>query len=115
MSGSEYTLFSDTFKIDSINSQKYDRVSRISGTTSDSATTLTLDVNVELFPVYEEEALQIVLASSLNLGAQEDPSGGGVEGKGWRQNQGPSLADAYDYVCHGKIYRFEEGSQGETM
>ncbi len=25
-----------------------------------------------------------------------------------------SLADMFDYVCHGKIYRFEEG-EGENM
>lgn len=28
--------------------------------------------------------------------------------------QQPTLADMFDYVCHGKVYRFEEG-EGENI
>ena len=51
-----------------------------------------------------------MLASTLQLDGTKD------EGKGWRDvGRGePTLADMYDYVCHGKVYRFSDG-EGETM
>ena len=56
------------------------------------------------------DRVQIALALTLNLDGSKDDS------KGWRDvGFGErSLADEYDYVCHGKIYRFEEGN-GDDM
>ena len=98
-------LFSDTFQITDINAQKYDRVARLTGHTEDGATSLTLDINTELFPCAVNDRLQILLASTLALDGSKD------DGKGWRDiGRGEaSVADEYDYVCHGKLYRFEEG------
>lgn len=104
-------LFSSTFTISDINSEKYERVSRLSAHTENGDTSLTLDVNTELLPIAVQDRLQIVLASTLSLDGTKDDSGT----KGWRDvGMEPSLADEYDYVCHGKIYRFEEGDE-ETM
>ena len=102
---SDANLFSDTFHLTDINSQKYDRVARLTGHTEDGATSLTLDINTELFPCSVNDRLQILLASTLSLDGSKD------DGKGWRDiGRGEaSVADEYDYVCHGKIYRFEEG------
>lgn len=98
-------LFHDTFTVTSLNSQKYDRVARLSANTENGDTFLTLDVNTELFPCTVGERLQVLLASTLSLDGSKD------DGKGWRDvSKGErSLADDHDYVCHGKIYRFEEG------
>ncbi|KAL9069985.1 MAG: hypothetical protein Q9161_005158 [Pseudevernia consocians] len=98
-------LFSDTFTLTAINAQKYDRVARLSAHTENGDTSLTLDVNTELFPCTIGDRLQILLASTLSLDGSKD------DGKGWRDiGRGEaSVADEYDYVCHGKIYRFEEG------
>lgn len=75
------TLFDDTFTITSLNAQKYDRVSRITGTSADSLTVLSLDVNTEIYPVNVGEPIQLVLASTLNLdGSKEDPGSGS-----WRE------------------------------
>ncbi|MCJ1362609.1 DNA-directed RNA polymerases I, II, and III subunit RPABC3 [Acarospora aff. strigata] len=104
-------LFEDTFTVTSLSSSKYDRVSRIFGTSSSSAdTSFTLDVNTELYPCSVGDTVQVVLASTLALDGSKD------DGKGWREvGRGEaSLADLFDYVCHGKIYRFEEG-EGENM
>lgn len=30
-------------------------------------------------------------------------------------NGDASLADMFDYVCHGKIYKFEDGDDGEKI
>ncbi len=101
------SLFSDTFTIFDINAQKYDRVARLSAHTEGGETTLTLDVNSELFPCNNGDRLQILLTSTLSLDGSKD------DGKGWRDvGRGEaSVADDYDYVCHGKVYRFEEGDE----
>lgn len=103
---SEPILFEDAFSVLSVNSQKYERVSRIAATSNDQQISLTLDVNTELYPMNVNDRVQIALALTLNLDGSKDDS------KGWRDvGLGErSLADEYDYVCHGKIYRFEEAN-----
>ncbi|GAB7343058.1 hypothetical protein MBLNU457_1145t1 [Dothideomycetes sp. NU457] len=98
-------LFEDSFTVTGLDHAKYDRVGRISATSSDSTITLTLDINSELFPLSPNDPFQLLLADTLNLD-------GTKEEKGWRPTaQGEStLADMWDYVCYGRIYRFEEGS-----
>ena len=98
-------LFSETFSVTDVNPLKYDRVIRLSAHTESGETTLTLDVNSELFPCAVGDRLQLLLTSTLSLDGSKD------DGKGWRDiGKGEaSLADDYDYVCHGKVYRFEEG------
>jgi DNA-directed RNA polymerase I, II, and III subunit RPABC3 len=110
---SDPVLFEDTFTITAINAQKYDRVSRLTCTSSDNFTTFTLDVNTELYPCAVGESLSMAIASTLSLDGKED-SGTKV---GWREvGMGEqSLANDYDYVCHGKVYRFEEGSTSGNM
>ncbi|PYH89881.1 RNA polymerase [Aspergillus ellipticus CBS 707.79] len=109
---SDPLLFEDTFTITTINSQKYDRVSRLSCNSTDNFTHFTLDVNSELYPCAVGESLSMALASTLSLDGK-DESGS----KGWRDvGMGEqTLANDYDYVCHGKVYRFEEGSSQGNM
>ena len=104
-------LYEDSFTITGLNAQKYDRVTRITGTSSDGLTILSLDINTELYPVQVNDGLQLMLASTLNLDGTKDD-----EGKGWRPSAltESTLADLWDYVCFGKVYRFEEG-EGENM
>lgn len=112
---SDAQLFEDTFTITSINSQKYDRVSRISCTSTDNLTTFTLDVNTELYPCTVGESVSLALASTLSLDGKDEDSAAGRGG--WRDvGMGENtLANEYDYVCHGKVYRFEEGSTQGNM
>lgn len=107
-------LFEDTFSVTSTNSEKYDRVARISCTSTDRATTFTLDVNTELYSCMPGEPLSLALASTLALDGKEESAGGRAA---WRDvGMGEStLADDYDYVCYGKIYRFEESSTAGNM
>ena len=100
-------LFLDTFTLTDINSDKYDRVSRLTAHNENGDTELTLDVNTELYPCSINERLQVMLVSTLSL------DGTRGDGKGWREvGRGEqTLADSWDYVCHGKVYRFEEGDE----
>lgn len=105
-------LFDETLTITALNAEKYDRVSRLAATSQDSLTVMTLDINHELFPVSVGESVHMVLASSLSLDGSKD------DGRGWRdagRAEEASLADMFDYVCHGRIYKFEDGEGQDTM
>jgi DNA-directed RNA polymerase I, II, and III subunit RPABC3 len=108
-------VFEETFNITSINNEKYDRVSRLYGSSSDASLTMTLDINHELFPVAVGESINLVLATTLSL---DGTAKEGAETM-WRNvsKQGTAtLADMYDYVCYGKNYRFEDADGGaETV
>ena len=104
------TLYNDSFTITDINSEKYDRVSRLKGNTDNGDTEFTLDINTDLYTCLVGDHVQLLIASTLSLDGSKDDS------KGWRGvGKGEqTLADDWDYVCYGKIYRFEEGDD-ETM
>ncbi|ANB11798.1 DNA-directed RNA polymerase core subunit RPB8 [Sugiyamaella lignohabitans] len=102
------TLFDDIFKVTSVDSSRYDRVSRITGQSSTSADIhLTLDVNTELFPVTKGTTLTVAVAQTISLDGE--PS---ISSAGWREPKAgeKSLADDYDYVMYGTVYKFEESS-----
>ncbi|KAI9721925.1 MAG: hypothetical protein M1812_001881 [Candelaria pacifica] len=107
---SDATLFDENFNVNSLNAQKYDRVARISASSVSNDITLTLDVNTELYPCSVGDNLRIVLVTTLALDGAKQTE------KGWREaSRGEATAaDTYDYVCYGKIYRFEEG-EGENI
>ncbi|KAG6850834.1 hypothetical protein H0H93_008137 [Arthromyces matolae] len=82
---------------------------------------LTLDYNVELFPLQNDESFALALATSLARGGAPTTANAtdGAEensdekerdvwrpdGKGRR-----GLEDDYDYVMYGKVYKFDGGS-----
>lgn len=108
-------LFDDHFTITAIDQSKYDRVCRLSGTSLDSQTVMTLDINSELYPCAVGDHLHMLLATSLALDGTKD------DGRGWRdtgmggQGGDATLADMFDYVCHGKIYKFVDGDDGQSL
>lgn len=105
-------LFEETFEITGVDQSKYDRVARIEGHSQDNHTSMTLDINTELWPIQRGENVKMVLASSLSLDGSKD------DGRGWRdvgRGADPNLADMFEYVCHGKCYKFEDGPDGLTM
>lgn len=104
------TLFEEIFTITNIDDAKYDRVARLICSNGDNGTLMTLDVNSELFPCFKGETITVVLATSLALD-------GSKEEKGWRDvtTGEATMADMYDYVCHGKIYKFEDTAESLNM
>ena len=69
---------------------------------------LSLDINTEIYPVSEGEAINLGLASTLRRDGQEMPS---VYQADALTN---TIADDYEYVCYGKVFRVENeaGSSG---
>ena len=103
-------LYEETFTATTLLDQTYDRVHRVLGTSADSTTAITLDVNSELYPITTGENFNMLLASTLNLDGSKD------ETSGWRPRQHAStLADLWDYVCYGKIYKVEDPEDGDRM
>ncbi|KAM5354348.1 hypothetical protein ACJ41O_000997 [Fusarium nematophilum] len=114
MASGDATLFEESFTVTDYDQSKYDRVARISCTSSDSQTVMTLDINIELFPCQVSDTLHVVLSTTLSLDGSKD------EEKGWRDvgkagDAPATIADLYDYVCYGKIYKFEETYDGNTI
>ena len=80
---------------------------------------LTLDYNIELFPLQVGQNVVLALASSLSrdpVGSQDatgeedrDRDVWRPDGKGRR-----GLEDEYDYVMYGRVYRFDPGT-GEVV
>lgn len=106
-------LFEDMFTVDSTDPGRYNRVCRITGHSLTSKDiTITLDINSELFPVKENDSLTITLASTLGNESSMITSNGS-----WRPpKQGErSLADDYDYVMYGTVYKFEENADNDKM
>jgi DNA-directed RNA polymerase I, II, and III subunit RPABC3 len=69
--------------------------------------TLTLDYNVELFPLQTEENFALALASSLSrTGPAAGEDGAEADINTWRpdrKGKGGGLDDDYDYVMYGKV------------
>lgn len=106
------TLFDDIFSVESLDSGRYNRVSRVVATSTTSPDTkITVDVNSELFPVTKGDTLTITLAKSLSMDDAGESEMFTANGS-WRPpkpNQ-RSLMDDYEYVMYGNVYKFEEGS-----
>ena len=103
------TLYEEAFEITTVLDQTYDRVARIIGTSSNADTSLTLDINSELYPLQTGEHIQMLIATTLNLDGTKDE-------RGWREKPGEeTLASSFDYVCYGKVYRHHDPGDGANM
>lgn len=107
---SQNILVEDIFSLSAVDpdGKKFDRVSRIKASGENYGLELLLDVNIELFPMRLGDKLNLALAKTINLDGTT-PS----DDTGYRPNQGPTLADKYDYVMYGKVFKFENTSSGK--
>ncbi|KAJ7130051.1 hypothetical protein C8R43DRAFT_1239954 [Mycena crocata] len=120
-------VFDDIFTINAINKEgkKFDRVSRLYAHSKNYDMDLTLDYNIELFPLKEDQSFALALASSLARGGAQATSGADgtaddsddkdrdvwrPDGKGRR-----GLEEDYEYVMYGKVYKFDSGTNTELV
>eukprot|EP00762_Andalucia_godoyi_P004526 ANDGO_05091.mRNA.1 DNA-directed RNA polymerases I len=104
------SLFEDIFVISSRpRDQKFERVSRIYSVHSQQcAMDLELDIATDIYPVDEGEKLKLVLASTIARDGSPDDF---VYDPHIAQNR--TLADDYDYVMSGKVYKIL--AEGDKM
>ena len=96
-------LFDDIFEVKQIDpdGKKFDRVSRIKAKGENYESDILLDIHFELFPLKLREKVSFVLSPSLNLDGSPDDGVFDQSGKA-------TLADQFDYVMYGKIYKLED-------
>ncbi|KAI8571595.1 hypothetical protein RHMOL_Rhmol01G0132100 [Rhododendron molle] len=110
-------LLDDVFTVQKLDpdGKKFDRanslimcflVSRIEASSSDQQQFfMQLDVNTDIYKLNVGDKFNMVLAATLNLDGTPD-SGYFTQPQGGRQ----SLADKFDYVMHGKLYKISDVS-----
>ncbi|KAI0724450.1 hypothetical protein C8T65DRAFT_691499 [Cerioporus squamosus] len=116
-SNTSNVLFDDIFTINAIDKEgkKFDRVSRLYAHSKNYDMELTLDYNIELFPLQAGQSFALALASSLSRIPQGVSGAADDEEKDrdvWRPDAKGrrGLDDDYEYVMYGKVYRFDGGS-----
>ncbi|GAV73553.1 RNA_pol_Rpb8 domain-containing protein [Cephalotus follicularis] len=109
---SNIMLFEDIFNVDKVDpdGKKFDKVSRIEAKSQNCDMFMQLDVNSEIYPMSQGEKFTMALARTLNLDGTPDT---GFYTQGHRK----TLADKYEYVMHGKLYKISadegKGSKAE--
>eukprot|EP00833_Pecoramyces_ruminatium_P017296 jgi/Orpsp1_1/1191328/evm.model.d7180000084991.1 len=105
MESQDNKLFSDVFEIveKDKGGKKFDRVSRIQGRSENYEMDLTLDVNTEIYPIEIGDKYALMLASSLSLDGTD-------KNEIWRDQLKNSLADDYDYVMYGKVFKYDDSN-----
>ena len=78
-------------------------VSRVVGRGENYDMDIVLDVHSDLYKVAVGEKFSLVLAKTVNLdGTPDDGS--------YKMFDGPTLMDKYEYVMHGRVFRFQQDS-----
>jgi len=111
---SSIVLVEDLFSVTAVDpdGKKFDRVSRIKATGENLGLETILDVNSELYPLKQGDRVSIVLAKTLNLDGSPSDEGSYTPSTG---AEGPSLADKFDYVMYGRVFKFENTSTPGKM
>eukprot|EP01059_Diplonema_ambulator_P003180 TRINITY_DN1282_c0_g2_i2.p2 TRINITY_DN1282_c0_g2~~TRINITY_DN1282_c0_g2_i2.p2 ORF type:complete len:156 (+),score=61.04 TRINITY_DN1282_c0_g2_i2:36-470(+) len=101
----------DQFEVRQVDHEAhFDRVSRINATSKTFGFKVTLDINTDIYPVEEGDDLTLALARTLEL-----------DGSLTHDSYDPTiltrhtLAERYEYVCHGTVYKVQAGEKGGTV
>ncbi|XP_059651744.1 DNA-directed RNA polymerases II and V subunit 8A-like [Cornus florida] len=102
--------FDDVIKVDRVNAdgKKFDKVSRIEAQSEEDDMLVLLDVQSEIYPINAGEKFRMVLAPTLNLD--------GTAVSSYSSEGGPkSLADKFEYVMHGLLYKMSEDTSSTIV
>ncbi|CAH9062176.1 unnamed protein product [Cuscuta epithymum] len=104
------TLFEDIFTVTEINPEGkiFNNVDRIVAKGNQFEKTMVLDVNSQICHIDVKDKLKIVLVSTINLDGTPDSGY-------YLQGNRKSLADDYEYVMQGKLYRIPEGNSRDEL
>ncbi|XP_021907482.1 DNA-directed RNA polymerases II, IV and V subunit 8B-like [Carica papaya] len=100
----------DTFFVDNINpdGKKFDKVSRIEARSEKLDLYMQLDVNTEVYPIKEKSNYVVLLTPSLNEDGSTAVNYHNLDGRG-------SIADKFEYIMYGKLYKISERGSGENL
>ncbi len=100
-------LFEDIFTIGGLDpdGKKFDKVSRLVAHSEQFDMDLLLDVNIDVYPIKHTDKFTLALASTLSLDGTPDDGT-------FDQSRRKSLADKYEYVMYGKVYKYADVARG---
>ncbi|KAG8492862.1 hypothetical protein CXB51_010177 [Gossypium anomalum] len=117
---SSIILFEDIFVVDKLDpdGKKFDKVlpifmfvnhavTRIEARSQNCDMFMHLDVNTEIYPMHVGDKFTMALAHTLNLDGTPDT--------GYYTPGRKSLADKYEYVMHGKLYKITDDASGKGL
>eukprot|EP00741_Cyanophora_paradoxa_P003820 tig00000718_g3714.t1 len=98
-------LLEDIFDIKEVDKdgKKFDKVSRLECRSENYELDLVLDINTDVYPMEAGNKFSLALASTLHLDGKPDE---GV----YDQSNYASLADKYEYVMYGKVFKYTQES-----
>jgi len=99
-------LFSANFRVRDLDREgkKFANVSRIECVSEDTDSELVLDVNSQIYPMAVDEVFALVLSHEITSETVKDS-------EHWHPSMlQNSNAAKYEYVMHGRVYRYEEDS-----
>ncbi|GAA6055581.1 hypothetical protein JCM3770_002498 [Rhodotorula araucariae] len=111
--GSDAFVFDDVFTVTQVDKdgKKFDRVSRVAAQSHNHDMKLTLDINTDLLTLAQDGDFSLALATTLNPDADKTGAAGA---SGWRADLDGGLANDWEYVMYGKVYKFDEGTGEEV-
>lgn len=96
-------VFDDTFEVSRVDNAKFENVARITAKAQTFLADIEVDINTDIYPVQVKDTLRIALASSGSSQMENwDGSGASIG----------NLADEYEYVMYGKVYKKSPSKKG---
>lgn len=89
-----------------VHEKQFDKVSRIEAKSENYDTSIVIDINSEIYPISEGDKIELLLTEQLN-GTGTEVTEEGVTVYDPTVPLG-SLADTFDYIMHGRIFKFAE-------
>uniref|UniRef100_A0A7S2Z3U4 DNA-directed RNA polymerases I, II, and III subunit RPABC3 n=1 Tax=Chloropicon laureae TaxID=464258 RepID=A0A7S2Z3U4_9CHLO len=86
--------------------RKFDRVSRFICQSELYDMSMTLDVNVEIYPIEVGEHFKLLLTNEVSSKGDSGGAGGGPTG---------TSLDDWEYVMHGKIFKIETSQSNDNQ
>ena len=90
-------------------------VSRIAARSQVNRLEIELDVNTDIYPMAQNEFYKLVLASSVNADGSDNFDIIQYENQGSASGGMGALIDQYEYVMHGKIFKYQLDDQQRNM
>ena len=104
MDTSQRVCFDDTFRVLSIDSERFDKVSRVKAQAQTFLADIEVDINTDIYPIKVGETVSIAVATTGEEAAWDSAA----------SRLGGGLLDSYDYAMFGKVYKVVDAKGGKV-
>ncbi|GBF88412.1 DNA-directed RNA polymerase IV and V subunit 8B-like [Raphidocelis subcapitata] len=105
-------LFEDVFDVQKRDpdGKKFDKVSRYVLKSDLYEFEVTVDINIDIFPLQVGEKVSLCLARTIHKDGTAETGKYDKTFPGFKQTE--TLLDSYDYAMHGKVFKYGDNSSG---